>query len=239
MGLISVFVVFVQWLIVSGSSSGSSWGTWGCIAHLQFGSASNWTAVLQMHDLRSTFVRHCVILTFALCFSWKPFESHKNQLSHKSKWVDLVLKFCCKKLAEQYSQEPMIDCVRKHQHQPQLSNQRGPFLCHIPLVHSQSGVAALNSVHARWALIKPRPSSSPPGLGLPAVCTKVIIPQTRVFPLKLWHLKPCTNWHFYLSPLLMSDCRQTRLIKSLSFWLTNNSSNQSPVIMLNVQKNGK
>lgn len=105
MGLIFVFVVFVQWLIVSGSSSRSSWGTWGCIAHLQFGSASNWTAVLQMHDLRSTFVRHCVILTFALCFSWKPFEFHKNQLSHKSKWVDLVLKFCWNKLAEQYSQE--------------------------------------------------------------------------------------------------------------------------------------
>lgn len=121
--------------------------------------------------------------------------------------------------------------MQKHQHLSARSS-----LCHIPLVHSRSGRAGLNSKHAKWAFIKPLFSTSPPGVGLPAACIKVIIPQTSVFPLKLWHLKPCTNWCFYLSAFLMSDCKQTRLIKSLSFWLANNGSNQSPVIMLNVQK---
>lgn len=110
---------FGQWFIIPRFSSVLSWWTWGCIAHLQFGSASNWTAVLQMHKNSSQHLFNlCIVLflktvgtkslyhTVQLLGIWHFFSFFwwilQKSLSHKLTGVDF-LKFWCSKLAEKHA----------------------------------------------------------------------------------------------------------------------------------------
>lgn len=187
------------------SPSRSPWWRWGCIAHLQFGSTSNCSAVLRVHIIYNQHLfGHCVILI--LCHSRNLLENQSMQNTFEQDNLELFSPFFPPFYEWMQQNHCHVNKCEWQKHTWHIQNNDRPCtetwasatvelparssLCHIPLVHSQSGVAAQNSKHGRWAFIKLLFSRSPPGFRLPTVCTKVIIPQASASPLKQpWHLK--------------------------------------------------
>lgn len=76
------------------SPSRSPWWRWGCVAHLQFGSTSNCSAVLRVHVIYNQHLfGHCVILI--LCHSRNLLENQSMQSTFERDNLELFFPFFC------------------------------------------------------------------------------------------------------------------------------------------------